>query len=217
MVSHSPAVTRPHPLSAMALATLTLALALALALATLTLTGCASTPRAASTAGASTGTVASAGPALQGTTAAPGASPAEAQAQVALQQATTLVIATERAFAATMAQRNFKGFLAFLSPDAVFFSGSTVEHGPVQIAEQWAPYFQGRRAPFAWQPDDVQVLPDGKLALSTGPVLQDGRIVGRFNSVWRLEGSGIWHIVFDKGEAVCSAPPPTTNGNGNGG
>ena len=139
---------------------------------------------------------------------------ATAQARDALQQATQQVIATERAFASTMDRRDFKAFLNFLSPDAIFFSGSSVERGPAQIAEQWAPYFQGGRAPFAWQPDDVQVLDDGRLALSTGPVLQGGHIVGRFNSVWRLEAPGLWHIILDKGEAVCSAPPPTTNSNG---
>lgn len=147
--------------------------------------------------------------------AAPAANPAAtAAAQAQVQNATAQVITTERAFAATMANRNFKAFLAFLSPDAIFFSGSTVEHGPAQIAEQWAPYFQGRRAPFSWEPDHVDVLADGRLALSTGPLLQQGKIVGRFDSVWRLEAPNTWHVVFDKGEAVCSAPPPTSNSNG---
>jgi ketosteroid isomerase-like protein len=135
---------------------------------------------------------------------------------VAVQRATAQVIATERAFAATMAQRNFKAFLTFLSPDAIFFSGNMVERGPVQIANQWAPYFDGRTAPFSWEPDDVQVLPDGTLALSTGPLMQQGRVVGRFNSIWRLEAPNTWHIVFDKGEAVCAAPPapPAARGSG---
>ena len=135
-------------------------------------------------------------------------------ATAALQQATTQVIATERAFAATMAHRDFKAFLTFLSPDAIFFSGSTVERGAPPIAEQWAPYFRGGRAPFSWRPDDVQVLSDGKLALSTGPVVVAGQIVGRYNSVWRLEAPNTWHIILDKGEALCSAPPPQSKSNG---
>jgi ketosteroid isomerase-like protein len=146
---------------------------------------------------------------------APAANPtATAAVQAQVQSATAQVITTERAFAATMADRNFKAFLTFLSPDAIFFSGSSVEHGPAEIAEQWAPYFQGRRAPFSWEPDHVDVLADGRLALSTGPLLQQGKIIGRFDSVWRLEAPNTWHIVFDKGEAVCSAPSPTTNSNG---
>ena len=85
------------------------------------------------------------GPRGSGTAATPVSTDA---ASAALQQATTQVIATERAFAATMANRDFKAFLTFLSPDAIFFSGSTVERGAPPIAEQWAPYFRGGRAPF---------------------------------------------------------------------
>jgi ketosteroid isomerase-like protein len=117
------------------------------------------------------------------------------------------VIATEQAFAKSMASRNFKAFVTFLSPDAVFFSGSTVKHGPAEVAAQWQPYFDGPSAPFSWAPDHVEVLASGKLALSTGPVYEQGKIVGRFNSVWRLEADNTWRIVFDKGEAVCSVKP----------
>jgi ketosteroid isomerase-like protein len=142
---------------------------------------------------------------------------ATAAAAAALQKATAQVIATERAFAATMANRDFKSFMGFLSADAVFYSGSTVERGATPIAQQWAPYFRGAQAPFAWRPDDVQVLDDGRLALSTGPVTVAGQIVGRYNSVWRLEAPNSWRIVFDKGEAVCSttSPPPASRSNGN--
>jgi ketosteroid isomerase-like protein len=114
------------------------------------------------------------------------------------------VVATERAFAQTMADRNLKAFQGFLSSEAIFFTGSTVEHGPEQIEAVWKPYFTGPKAPFSWVPDNVQVLPSGKLALSTGPVFVDGKQVARFNSIWRLESDG-WRIVFDKGEAVCGA------------
>jgi ketosteroid isomerase-like protein len=117
------------------------------------------------------------------------------------------VIATEQAFAKTMANRDFKAFVTFLSPDAVFFSGKTVKHGPAEVAAQWQPYFEAHKAPFSWAPDHVEVLASGKLALSTGPVYEDGKIVGRFNSIWRLEPDNAWRVVFDKGEAVCSIKP----------
>ena len=128
-------------------------------------------------------------------------------ASTAMAAAVKQVIATEQAFAKTMANRNFKTFVTYLSPDAVFFSGTTVKHGPAEVAVQWQPYFEGRKAPFSWAPDHVEVLASGKLALSTGPVYVDGKIVGRFNSVWRLEDDNAWRIVFDKGEAVCSSKP----------
>jgi ketosteroid isomerase-like protein len=128
-------------------------------------------------------------------------------ASAATAAAVRQVIATEQAFAKTMADRNFKAFITFLSPDAVFFSGTTVKHGPAEVAAQWQPYFDGRKAPFSWAPDHVEVLASGKLALSTGPVYEEGTIVARFNSVWRLESDNNWRIVFDKGEAVCKIRP----------
>jgi ketosteroid isomerase-like protein len=117
------------------------------------------------------------------------------------------VVATERAFAKTMADRDFKAFQSFLSSEAIFFTGNAVEHGPKSIAATWKPYFNGKAAPFSWVPDNVQVLDSGKLALSTGPIYVDGKEVARFNSIWRLEGKNSWRIVFDKGEAVCGATP----------
>ncbi len=128
---------------------------------------------------------------------------ATASAQIAA--ANEQVATTERAFAQTLARRDLKAFLSFLSPDAIFFSGSSVEHGPAEIAEVWAPFFSGSQAPFSWHPDHVEVTADGHLALSTGPILQEGKVVGRFNSVWRLEAGNTWHILFDKGEPVCGA------------
>jgi ketosteroid isomerase-like protein len=128
-------------------------------------------------------------------------------AGVATAAAVKQVIATEQAFAKTMANRDFKAFVTYLSPDAIFFSGSSVKHGPAEVAVQWQPYFEARKAPFTWAPDHVEVLASGKLALSTGPVYVDGKIIGRFNSIWRLEDENVWRIVFDKGEAVCSSKP----------
>jgi ketosteroid isomerase-like protein len=119
---------------------------------------------------------------------------------------TEQVMATERAFARTMVNRDFKAFVTYLSSEAVFFSGSVVEHGATEVAAAWKPSFSGARAPFTWVPDYVEVLASGKLALSTGPVYSGGKVIGRFNSVWRLEAPNTWRVVFDKGEAVCSAP-----------
>ena len=72
------------------------------------------------------------------------------------------------------------------------------------MSAAWRPYFRGPDAPFSWVPDHVEVLPSGKLALSTGPVIVNDKIVGRFNSIWRLEAPHTWRIVFDKGESVCA-------------
>ena len=113
---------------------------------------------------------------------------------------------TELAFAKAMADRNFDAFVSRLSRDAVFFDERSVLHGADEVAAAWKPLFKSPTAPFSWAPDHVEVLPSGDLALSTGPVVVDGKVVGRFNSIWRLESPHAWRIVFDKGEAVCAAP-----------
>ena len=77
---------------------------------------------------------------------------------------------TERAFARTMADRDFEGFTAFLAEEAVFFSGKTPLRGKQRVAETWKAYFEGPEAPFSWGPELVVVLDSGTLAHSSGPV-----------------------------------------------
>lgn len=125
------------------------------------------------------------------------AAPLAAQSDPAL---TEIVEARERAFAKTMADRDFEAFLTFISPEAVFFGTGGAQRGIDAVAAAWRPYFEGPDAPFAWEPDLVEVLDSGGLALSSGPViLPDGAEAGRFNSVWRLDPDGVWRVVFDRG------------------
>ena len=116
---------------------------------------------------------------------------------------------TERAFAQTMADRDFAAFTSFLSGEAVFFSGDTPLRGKQAVSDAWQAYFDGPEAPFSWAPELVVVLESGALALSSGPVRDPaGTRVATFNSIWRLEPSGDWRIVFDKGSRDCPAPAP---------
>ncbi|HEU5208358.1 MAG TPA: nuclear transport factor 2 family protein [Longimicrobiales bacterium] len=118
------------------------------------------------------------------------------------------VFTAERAFARTMADRDHAAFTRMLSDEAVFFTGPAALRGREAVAAHWKRFYEGERAPFAWEPDTVQVLESGTLALSTGPVRDPaGTIVGRFNSIWRRESPGVWRVVFDKGQPVC--PPPS--------
>ena len=115
------------------------------------------------------------------------------------------VEATERAFAATMADRDFAAFMTFLSEETVFFSGATPLRGKQAVGAAWSSYFQDPEAPFSWEPQQVEVLESGTLALSSGPVLDPGgKHVATFTSIWRREASGEWKIVFDKGNRVCA-------------
>jgi ketosteroid isomerase-like protein len=111
---------------------------------------------------------------------------------------------TERAFAATMKARDHAAFTGFLSEDAVFFSAHCeVLRGKAAVAEAWKAWYIGPEAPFSWAPDQVEVVGSGTLAYSGGTVYdKQGRPVGRFNSIWRLEAPGVWKIVFDRGGEV---------------
>lgn len=119
-----------------------------------------------------------------------------AQRDVAQQQ----VLAAERAFAQSMADRDRAAFARFVADEAIFFGAGEPLRGKAQVLEGWSNYFDGAAAPFSWAPDQVEVLASGTLALSTGLVRDpQGKVVARFNSVWRLEAPGEWRVVFDKG------------------
>ena len=113
------------------------------------------------------------------------------------------VEAREIAFAKTMEDRDFDAFLDFVSPEAVFFNGNEPQRGYAAISQAWAGFFEGETAPFSWQPDVIEVLESGRLALSSGPVRgASGEIIGRFNSIWRKDKDGQWRVVFDKGSSL---------------
>jgi len=115
---------------------------------------------------------------------------------------------TERAFARTMATRDHKGFTSFLSQKAVFFSGDKSLRGAQQVADWWKRYYESPDAPFSWEPEDVEVLDSGTLAISSGPVRDPkGVLIATFTSIWRLEDTGKWRIVFDKGTRACPPKP----------
>jgi ketosteroid isomerase-like protein len=127
------------------------------------------------------------------------------------------VTQAERAFARSMAERQFEAFVALLSEQAVFFGGQGAHRGKAAVAAAWKPFFDGPKAPFSWEPDQVEVLADGLLAHSSGPVRNpEGQVFSRFNSVWRQEAPGVWRVVFDKGQPLSAAdrerygvkPPP---------
>jgi len=125
------------------------------------------------------------------------------------------VMAAERAFAATLANRDHAAFTAMIDDEAVFFDGTVPLRGRAAVAAAWAGYFEGPDAPFSWAPDQAEVLASGTLALTTGPVFDaGGNVIARFQSIWRREPSGAWRVVFDRGHPVCD---PTSRPNPPGG
>ena len=112
--------------------------------------------------------------------------------------------AAERAFAKTMADRDHAAFVSLLSDETVFVpEGGHALRGKQAVGTAWKRFYDGAQAPFSWEPDRVEVLDSGGLALSSGPVRDpQGHRIGTFNSVWRREGS-TWKIIFDKGCPRC--------------
>jgi ketosteroid isomerase-like protein len=110
----------------------------------------------------------------------------------------------ETSFAATMANRDLTAFASFIAEDAIFFDGDRPNRGKQAVIAAWAPLYEKADAPFSWKSLNVDVLADGTLAYSSGPVLDtQGRQVATFNSVWRRERDGRWRVVFDKGCSEC--------------
>ena len=80
------------------------------------------------------------------------------------------VAATERAFAKTMADRDLAAFGHFVSAEAVFVSDAKVLRGRQQVVNGWRKLYEGKQAPFSWEPQTVEVSDSQHLALSRGPV-----------------------------------------------
>ena len=83
--------------------------------------------------------------------------------------------------------------------------GFGVLRGPKQVGDGWKRFYDGAKAPFSREPEQVEVLDSGTLALSSGPVWDpDHKRIGTFSSIWRRDSAGKWKIVFDKGCPPCN-------------
>lgn len=127
------------------------------------------------------------------------ASAAESRAEL-----TEQVRATEIAFAKALADRDVAKFRSMIAPDVIWLADKPLR-GPDEVLTRWSKFFEGPTAPFSWAPELVEVQDGGKLALSTGPVLDpSGKRVATFTSIWRREASGEWRIIFDRGCPACN-------------
>jgi ketosteroid isomerase-like protein len=118
---------------------------------------------------------------------------------------------TETAFAKTMTDRDHAAFTKFLADDTIWL-GRTVMRGKGQVADSWKRFYEGKEAPFSWEPERVEVNDSGTLGISTGPVRDPaGKRVGTYNSIWRRGPDGKWMIIFDNGCPPCECPPASPN------
>lgn len=112
----------------------------------------------------------------------------------------------ERAFAKTMADRDHAAFTSFLAEEAIFLGPKEALRGKQAVAAGWKRFFEGPKAPFAWDPERVEVVQSGNLAISTGPVTDpaSGKRVGTFTTTWRRDADGKWRVVLDSGCPPCN-------------
>jgi len=135
-------------------------------------------------------------------------------ASTAMADLTDDVRCREIGFSKSIESRDMDSFRSFLDDDARFVGGG-VRRGPDEIIEGWNVYGADDGPMLKWRPQIVEVLEDGKLALSRGPYKytqknEEGEAVdywGTFNSIWRLQDDGSWKVVFDAGSPA--AQPPT--------
>ena len=114
---------------------------------------------------------------------------------------------TEIAFAKTMADRDHAAFASLIADDVVWM-GRGVLRGKKQVAEDWKRFYEGKEAPFSWEPERVEVNDSGTLGISTGPVRDPaGKRIGTYNSIWRRGPDAAWKIIFDSGCPRCECPP----------
>jgi len=118
------------------------------------------------------------------------------------------VRATEIAFAKTLADRDVKAFRAMIAPDVIWLANQPLR-GPDAVVSDWQKFFDAPQPPFSWSPELVEVQEGGRLALSTGPVINAaGKRIGTYTSIWRREAGGQWRIIFDRGCPVCDCEIP---------
>jgi len=135
----------------------------------------------------------------------------------AIADSATDVRCREIAFSQSTENKDIESFRSFLDSDARFV-GSVVTRGPDEIVTAWQPFFSDDGPAIKWRPQFVEVLEDGALALTRGPYRMiandpDGNPVeywGTFNSIWRKNADGDWHVVFDAGNSASTAPDEAT-------
>ena len=99
---------------------------------------------------------------------------------------------TERAFAQTMADRDFEAFTAHLAEEAVFFAGQTPLPGKQRVADTWKPYFDEPDAPLAYQVPDLPF----EVYIDSFELERIPRLIIKNNSGVNVPGSYIEDVNF---------------------
>lgn len=120
---------------------------------------------------------------------------------------------SEIGFSKAAERQDMEAFRSFIDADARFV-GDSVLRGVDDIAAAWSVFFSENGPFIKWRPRIVEVLENGRLALSRGPYRvkakdAEGNLLeqwGTFNSIWRLHDDGRWRVVFDAGSPAATPP-----------
>jgi len=103
-------------------------------------------------------------------------------------------------------EMNLDAFVAFWEPTgSVMASNSPVATGAQAVRNLFAPFLALRGFHCDWKPLSVEVARSGELAYSRGTyqngyIDAQGKAVedrGSYLTIWRKDGQGKWHVVFD--------------------
>jgi ketosteroid isomerase-like protein len=127
-------------------------------------------------------------------------------------EAIAAVRCTEIAFSLSVENEDRDAFETLIDEDARFVGGSAIR-GRANIIDAWSVFFDKDGPDLIWRPQIIEVLESGDLALSRGPYRLRSRdengdeVVewGTYNSVWRKNSNGEWHIIFDAGNGSASS------------
>lgn len=129
--------------------------------------------------------------------------PATSAASLPLENLRDQVRSAEIAFAASMAARDFASFAAHVAQDAVFINGGAPLRSKPAVLAHWRKFFETPDAPFAWEPNLVEISGQGQLGYTEGPVTAGSQVVARFYSTWQRQAEGRWRVIFDNGYSAC--------------
>ena len=123
-----------------------------------------------------------------------------------------VVRCTELAFSLSVENKDRNAFAMLIDNDARFI-GNSVLRGRDDIVEAWSVFFGIDGPELVWRPQFIEVLGSSDLAFSRGTYRsrsrdENGALLeewGTFNSVWRKNGAGEWHIIFDAGNASAAS------------
>ena len=107
------------------------------------------------------------------------------------------VLAQERAFANTIAQRGMReGFLSYIADDGILFAPGPVSGKKHLLATNSSP------GTLTWTPAFAGMAVSGDLAFTVGPyVWTDGKVRsgGQYLTIWRRDKEGHWRFALDRG------------------